>query len=77
MPKKKSPEFGTVEWYQEHINDGTVWKFEGSVGRAAMDLLRSGQCELGEKPCYDYYGNRVPSRFEVKAGTTGAPLSTR
>lgn len=59
---------------QRMINDGSVWKMEGSMGRRAMDLLRNRQCELGPKPTVDYWGNRIPSRYEVKAGTTGSPL---
>lgn len=66
-----------IEAYQKRINDGSIWKFEGSAGRRAMELLRAGLCELGEKRFTDYYGNVVPSRFDVKPGTTGAPLSTR
>ena len=27
---------------------------------------------LGETSCRDYYGNYVPSRYEVKAGTKGS-----
>ena len=66
-----------VKAMQALINSGTAWKLEGSVGRRAMDLLEAGMCELGPVAHTDYWGNRVPSRFEVKAGTKGAPLSTR
>jgi hypothetical protein len=66
-----------VAMFQRMINDGSVWHFQGSYGRRAMELLRAGQCELGEKRFKDAYGNVVPSRFDVKAGTMGAPLSTR
>lgn len=61
-----------IEWYQARINDGTVWKFEGSIGRRAMELIEAGFCTLGEKGHYDYYGNYVPSKHEVKAGTKGS-----
>jgi hypothetical protein len=66
-----------VQAIQELINNGSVWHMEGSLGREAMGYLKDGLCELGEKSFRDYWGNRVPSRFEVQAGTTGAPLSTR
>ena len=66
-----------VEAMQRIINDGSVWHMEGSLGREAMGYLEAGYCELGEKSFRDYWGNRIPSRYEVKAGTTGAPLSTR
>ena len=66
-----------VKAMQALINSGTAWKLEGSVGRRAMDLLEAGMCELGPVAYTDYWGNRVPSRFEVKAGTKGSPLNTR
>jgi len=66
-----------VAFFQKMINDGSVWHFQGAYGRRAMDLLRARKCELGEKRFKDAYGNVVPSRFDVKAGMMGAPLSTR
>jgi len=67
----------TVKMFQKMINDGSVWSMQGSYGRTAMELLEAGLCELGKKPCHDYYGNRVPSRYEVESGTRGASLKTR
>ncbi len=63
----------TVAGYQALINSGDAWKLEGSVGRTAMDMIRNGQCMLGEEGHTDYYGNYVPSRTEVQAGTKGSP----
>jgi hypothetical protein len=57
---------------QEMINSGQVWKMEGSMGREAMSLLKAGLCILGEEGHSDYYGNYVPSRTEVQAGTLGS-----
>lgn len=54
------------------IDSGLAWKLEGSIGRSAMDCLRSGACML---PCvahFDSYGNRIPSRYEVVPGSTGS-----
>jgi len=51
---------------QESINSGLCWKMEGSVGRHAMSLLDSGVCMLPLVARYDYYGNRVPSRRDLK-----------
>ena len=56
---------------QELINSGTAWKLEGSVGREAMSLLDSGACMLPKSAKIDYYGNRVPSRDDLKKGTKG------
>jgi len=61
-----------IEALQDMINTGMAWKMEGSIGRAAMDAITNGVCILGEKGHYDYYGNYVPSRTEVKAGTKGS-----
>jgi hypothetical protein len=61
-----------IKSMQELINTGMAWKMEGSVGRQAMSLIKSGHCVLGEQGHYDYYGNYVPSRTEVKAGTKGS-----
>lgn len=57
---------------QELINAGTCWRMEGSTGRAAMAMIDSGQCVLGETGRLDFYGNYVPSRDEVKPGTKGS-----
>ncbi len=62
-----------VEGMQELINSGMAWRLEGSVGRAAMGLIEAGECMLGEEGHQDYWGNYVPSRTEVKAGTKGSP----
>jgi hypothetical protein len=59
-------------YYQALINGGTAWKLEGATGRHCMDLLRSGACMLPKKPHFDFYGNRIPSRDEVKPGSTGS-----
>jgi hypothetical protein len=56
---------------QEIINNGHVWKMEGSFGREAMSLLECGACMLPKKSYTDYYGNRTPSRDDLKAGTKG------
>ena len=61
-----------IEAMQKMINSGQAWKMEGSVGREAMSLLESGDCILGEEGHKDFYGNYVPSRTEVKAGTKGS-----
>lgn len=66
-----------IDMFQKLINSGDVWHLQGSYGRHAMNLLRAGKCELATIPFKDAYGNIVPSRYQVKAGTTGAPLSTR
>lgn len=62
---------------QSAINDGSIWLFEGSAGRAASDALSNGECVLGRVGHRDYWGNYVPSRYEVKKGTKGSVLNTR
>jgi hypothetical protein len=61
-----------IEMFQKMINDGSVWHFQGCYGRQAMALIESGQCVLGEVGHRDYWGNYIPSRTEVKAGTKGS-----
>jgi len=56
---------------QANINSGLAWKLEGSYGRAAMNLLVSGACMLPKVVRIDAYGNRVPARDMLKAGTQG------
>lgn len=62
---------------QGMINSGQAWKMEGSVGRAASDYLTSGLCMLPLVSRRDYYGNYVPSRKELKAGTKGTYLNCK
>ena len=62
---------------QKSINSGLVWKMEGSAGRYAMDLLRSGICILPTVRRIDYYGNTVPSRYDVKPGSCGSFLNAQ
>lgn len=57
---------------QELVNTGQAWYLEGSVGRQAMSLIESGQIMLGEEGHRDYWGNYVPSRYEVEAGSMGS-----
>ena len=57
---------------QARIDDGSIWHFEGSAGRAAMDAIHAGRCTLGPTGHRDYWGNYIPSRDEVKPGTVGS-----
>lgn len=57
---------------QAAINDGVAWKLQGSYGRELMAAITNGYCMLGKEAFCDYYGNRIPSRDEVKAGTKGS-----
>lgn len=61
-----------IQAYQKLINSGRAWRMEGRVGRTAMSLIESGDCILGTVGHRDYYGNYVPSRFEVQSGTKGS-----
>jgi len=57
---------------QNLINTGQAWQLEGSIGRACMDAIEAGDALLGLVGHTDYWGNYVPSRFEVKPGTKGS-----
>lgn len=57
---------------QRAINSGAAWSFQGSYGRSMMAAIEDGFCMLGRTGARDYYGNYIPSRDEVKAGTKGS-----
>jgi hypothetical protein len=56
---------------QKAINAG-LWSLQGSYGRAMMAAIEAGRCMLGPDAHRDYYGNRIPSRDQVQAGTKGS-----
>ena len=60
-----------VAHIQDQINSGLCWRLEGSAGRFAMDCLEAGVCMLPLERRIDYYGQIVPSRNDLKAGTKG------
>lgn len=64
-------EMGDALVLQTAINAGQ-WALQGSYGRAMMDAIKSGQCALGRNSAHDYWGNFIPSRDMVKAGTPGS-----
>jgi hypothetical protein len=71
--KLKQLQFGYgYEHLQALIDTGSAWNMEGAIGRAAMDALKSGACFLPTSSRKDYYGNVVPSRYQVKKGTAGS-----
>ena len=75
MKNKKLKRFQLEMGYsrmQSMIDSGIVWQMEGTIGREAMSLLNSGACMLPKESKLDYYGNKIPSRYEVKRGTTGS-----
>jgi len=37
-----------------------------------MEAIESGVCVLGKSRARDYYGNTIPSRDDVQAGTKGS-----
>lgn len=57
---------------QRIINDGSGWRMQGSMGRAMMAAIEAGECMLGKSVMTDYWGNRIPSRYHVQAGTKGS-----
>lgn len=61
-----------IVFFQDLINTGQAWLLQGSYGRTAMDYIDAGLCMLGEVGQRDYWGNYVPSRYEVEPGTKGS-----
>jgi hypothetical protein len=68
--QKRQKESG-INQMQRLINNGSVWLMEGSMGREASRLLECGACMLPTKAFRDFYGNKVPSRYELKSGSKG------
>lgn len=60
------------EELQKAINSLVAWRLQGSYGRTMMQALQDGKCMLGHEHTRDYWGSRIPSRDEVKAGTAGS-----
>ena len=60
------------ESLQRAINGLMAWRMQGSYCRAMMQALTDGHCLLGREHTRDYWGNRIPSRDEVKRGTKGS-----
>lgn len=57
---------------QRIVNDGQGWSMQGSMGRSMMAAIEAGEVMLGKKAARDYWGNYIPSRDEVKAGSKGS-----
>jgi hypothetical protein len=61
-----------IEVLQALIDSGLAWTLEGSVGRACMACIEAGDCLLGEVSTVGYYGQRIPSRYDVEPGSLGS-----
>ena len=60
------------EMIQRLVNTGMAWRLEGSIGRECMRAIEAGRAMLGTEARRDYWGNVVPSRYDVVAGTKGS-----
>jgi hypothetical protein len=56
----------------QNLIDSGMWSMEGHMGRAMMLAITNGECILGPSPAFDYWGNYIPSRYEVEPGTKGS-----
>lgn len=57
---------------QRLIDSGQCWHMEGHVGRSAMEFIEGGLCTLGPGRHKDYWGQTVPSKFDVEPGSKGS-----
>lgn len=60
------------EMIQRLVNTGMAWRMEGAIGRECMRAIEAGRAMLGTEARRDYWGNVVPSRYDVMAGTKGS-----
>ncbi len=56
----------------QRLINSHAWNMPGATGRAMMQEIEAGNCMLGHTGCRDFWGNYVPARDEVKAGTKGS-----
>lgn len=61
-----------VHHLQQMILNGSVWSLEGSMGRFASYCLQYGVCLLPTVITFDAYNNPLPSRSQVKKGSSGS-----
>jgi hypothetical protein len=60
-----------VAGLQKLVFSGEIWKFQGSAGRATMQMLEAGVVMLPKVITTDYYGNQLPARQMLRSGTKG------
>ena len=60
------------ETIQRLINSGMAWQMEGAIGRECMAAINAGRAMCSTEAHKDYWGNVVPSRYDVKPGTKGS-----
>lgn len=62
----------TIAFFQELINEGRAWTLQGHYGRTAEWFIENGFCALGLKAKKTYWGQTIPSRFEITPGAPGS-----
>jgi hypothetical protein len=70
--REDATEAETLKAYQKLVDTGNAWRLEGHVGRTAMSMIEAGLITLGQVGHRDYYGNYIPSKYEVEPGTKGS-----
>ena len=63
----------TIDLFQWLVNTGHAWNLQGFIGRYAHDSIEQGFLMLGTTSHRGYWGQHIPSRFEVEPGTLGSP----
>ena len=61
-----------IHKYQEMIDTGLAWHELGEIGRTCADHIKQGSCILPVKPHKTYWGQYIPSRYEVPPGFPGS-----
>ena len=61
-----------IDKYQELINTGTAWQVFGKTAKGCLKHIKDGTCILPTTPHKTYWGQYIPSRYEVLPNTPGS-----
>ena len=70
----------TLTWlagWQMQINSGDCWNTSGSIGRTAHEMIREGFLLLGKERRSGAYGQSIPGRGDIAAGSSGSAAYVR
>lgn len=60
-----------IELFQYLINKGYAWNLQEFYASIAISLIESGYCTFGENRTKGYWGQTIPSKYDLKPNTMG------